>query len=177
MLKKYHWINPSFKRYWLRFFIQTLFIVVFMFLVMLTLIYGSTKHMDVLSAIGASSIAASAFNVFALPSSPVAMPHRIFGSYIIAIISGMGWHFVSPDLSKDLILSLTCSRCLASALSAGTTMLLMALLDFEHPPAMGLALGLVMDIWNDWTLFVVLIAVLALCAIKILLRSWLIDLL
>ena len=177
MIKSYQWINPHFRRYFLRFFFQTIFIVVFMLFVMVALIYGRTKPMDVLSAIGASSVAASAFIVFALPASQVSMPHRIFGSYVIAIICGISWHFLIPYINDIFPIGAMPARCVASAFSTGCTMLLMAMLDFEHPPAMGLALGLVMDVWDDWTLFIVIIAVLMLCVLKVMLRRWFINLL
>ncbi len=177
MRKKYLWINPHFRQHAFRFFFQTFLIVAFMFFLLLALVYGRTKPMDVLTAIGVSSVAASAFIVFALPSSQVSMPHRIFGGYTIAIICGVVWYFLGQELSRISGWPPTPVRCLTSAMSAGSTMLLMALFDFEHPPAMGLALGLVMDTWDDWTLFVVIVAVLVLCTLKFLLRRWFINLL
>lgn len=177
MQHPHRWINPQFRIYWFRFFIQTSLIVIFVFLVMMALVYGRAKPMDVLSAIGASSIAASAFVVFALPAAPIGLPHRLFGSYVIAMLSGIVWHYLGCSIGTEHLAMSTPVRCLASALSAGTTMFLMAFFDFEHPPAMGLALGLVIDAWDDWTLFVVIVAVLVLCTIKLLIKRWFINLL
>jgi CBS-domain-containing membrane protein len=171
-------LNVQFREHWLRFVTQTLMIVVFMFFVMMALIFGEKGHqLDVLTAIGASSLSASAFIVFALPSGAVAQPHRVLVSYVIAMVCGVSWHFFIPYIGAALPITSGVAACFGSALAAGCTMLLMAAFDFEHPPAMGLSVGLAMDVWDWWTLCVVLVGILVLCFAKYVFRGWLINLL
>jgi len=176
MANRYQWFNPKFTNNLGHFFLQALLITVFMSCVLVGLMYGRGAAMSILTAIGATSVASSTFVVFAVPSSPVSLPHRVIGGYVIGILAGICWHFVVLSWSHFFGTSDFVMQCIAGGLAAGTAMFVMGLLDFQHPPTMGLALGLVMDSWDDRTLIVVIVAVLAMCLIKWLLRRWLLDL-
>lgn len=63
------------------------------------------------------------------------------------------------------------------AIAVGLSVLVMVITDTEHPPAAGLASGLVLDEHNHWTVAVVLTGITSLIIIKTLLRPVLKDLL
>jgi len=176
MPSRYQWFNPKFTNNIGHFCLQALLITVFMFCVLLSLMYGRTGSISILTAIGATSVASSIFVVFALPGSSVALPHRVIGGYVIGILAGISWHYAALSWTHFFNTPDFIIHCVAGGCAAGTAMLVMGLLDFQHPPTMGLALGLVMDQWDDRTLIVVVVAVLVMCLIKWLLRRWLLDL-
>lgn len=62
------------------------------------------------------------------------------------------------------------------AISVGITMFLMVILDTEHPPAVGMSLGLVLNDWNYLTIIFIYTAVVIMYTVKYLLRNVLIDL-
>ena len=63
------------------------------------------------------------------------------------------------------------------ALAIGCTIFLMVLLNFEHPPACGMALGVVLNEFNLRVLFIVILGVAVLTALKTLLKPMLRNLL
>ncbi|MDR0887798.1 MAG: HPP family protein [Candidatus Methanoplasma sp.] len=84
-----------------------------------------------------ASLGASAFIAMAMPRSKLAKPRYFIGGYACGILWGivgnlmLGWF---PELHMAV----------AAGVAVGMTMLFMVLLDFEHPPACALALGLMM---------------------------------
>jgi CBS-domain-containing membrane protein len=84
-----------------------------------------------------ASLGASTFIAMAMPKSKLAKPRYLIGGYACGILWGivgnliLGW-FPSVHLA------------IAAGVAVGMTTLFMVLLDFEHPPACALALGLVM---------------------------------
>ena len=171
------WVNAQFKKHGWHFIFQSLLIFIYVFVLLMGLMYGRSPNLDILSAIGATSLASSAFMVIGLPKSNGAAPFRIFVGYALAGFSGMAWHYIAHLTIHTYGVPVIFSNCITGALAASTAMLLMAIFDAEHPPAMGLALGLVLEFWDDWTLLVILIAVVVLCLIKILFGRWFINLL
>lgn len=65
---------------------------------------------------------------------------------------------------------------ISSVLAVTLTMFLMALLNYEHPPAAGLSLGLIVEPWTTFTIFVIVVVVALMSLVKYLLQRWLIDL-
>jgi CBS-domain-containing membrane protein len=61
----------------------------------------------------------------------------------------------SPDLQGQ-------ARIVFGALSVGLAILLMVVMNAEHPPAADLALGFVLNEWNFWTVIVVVFAIVLL---------------
>jgi CBS-domain-containing membrane protein len=169
-------LNKNFSRHKGQFIVQIIIAVLFMFAVLLGLMLGRSAQLDVLSAIGATSLASSTFTVIALPRSPVSAPYRVFGGYALAAFVGVGWHFLARWGAGNIHLDPVVLRCIAAAAAVGTAVLLMAILDCEHPPAIGLSVGLVLEFWDDWTLLVILIAVILLCVIKLLFGRWFVNL-
>lgn len=169
------WINQKFFCHKWNFVWQSFFIIGFMFCVLLGLFLGrhiATARVEVLTAIGGSALSASAFITFALTDSPAGDPRRLFGGYIVALLSGVGWHFVVPHICVWMHCNRAIVESAAGAISAGIAMFFMGLFDFSHPPAMGLTLGLVLDYWDDRTIAVILIGAIVLCVLKKLLQPY-----
>ena len=62
------------------------------------------------------------------------------------------------------------------AVAVGLALLLMTMMNCEHPPAAGLALGLVLQGYHVVSLLIISVSVAILLVIKYLLRRWLINL-
>ena len=63
------------------------------------------------------------------------------------------------------------------AMSVGLAIFLMVITDTEHPPAAGLALGLILNEWSFLTIVVVLVGIISLSVIKFILKPVLKNLL
>jgi CBS domain-containing membrane protein len=129
-------------------------------------------------AIGASSLASSAYLVFTNPSSPVARYHRIIGGYLVSVLVGLLIHILLSHISQHMQIHTTIPHLfwITASIAVGISMLLMVLLGYEHPPAAGVALVLVLDINDYSTLFVILGAAAVLALLKKLLKYTLVDL-
>lgn len=93
----------------------------------------------------------------------------IVGTAISLAILFSGWGEVA-----------SCSRIswdLLAVVSAGLSMLLMAMTDTEHPPAAGTALGLVVVGWTPSAVLFALLRSVTLSAIHLVLRPYLKNLL
>lgn len=124
-----------------------------------------------------ASLGATTFIVFAMPSAYSAQPRGIIGGYVIGIIVGALFGIIARS---PYVTILPFSRALEytffSSLAVGITIFLMVVTNMEHPPAAGLALGLVLNSWDLVTLVYVLVAALVLASLKVLLAPYLIDL-
>jgi CBS-domain-containing membrane protein len=129
------------------------------------------------NAVTIAALGSSSFVVFAMPTTTSAQPRFLIGSYVIAILTGSLFHFIAhykpmTDYlpSADFILPV----CAAS--SVGLAIFLMVIFNFEHPPAGGLALGLVVNDYSGYALIVVLLGITMLAILKYVLKPILIDL-
>lgn len=123
-----------------------------------------------------ASLGASAFIAFAVPRSLNSAPRNLVGGYLVGMTVGMAmsgfYHVLTPlNLSVSSILLILCG-----ALATGLAMLTMVLTRTEHPPAAALALGLVFNEWDVTTVFVILLAIVALSTFKQFARPMLRDL-
>jgi len=80
-----------------------------------------------------ASIGATAFIVFAMPRSITAKPRNIIGGHLIGVFCGSLFALI-PHSSMW-------SSVLIYSIAVGFSMFLMVVLDAEHPPASGTALG------------------------------------
>lgn len=147
---------------------QPLCAFVFVWLVLYTLFLVSTNGL--LWAVGASSLASSAYAVFVAPGSPVARPWSIVGSYMVAMVNGgimslIAWCFqlmlTTPNSPANNYIIWTCA-----ALAVSFALIFMVIFDFPHPPASGIALVLVLEVRNLEALAVILIAAVVLALIR-----------
>jgi CBS-domain-containing membrane protein len=126
-------------------------------------------HAAIVAALGASS-----FIVFAMPKTVAAEPRRLIGGHIIGILCGLacyyGWHHTSVGGFFDTIEFL---HWLPAAIAVGLSILLMTILNFEHPPAAGTALGIVTHGWSIETVIFVVSFAVSLAIVGFLLKKYL----
>jgi len=132
----------------------------------LFLLLDLNQHSAILSTLGATI-----FVVFSLPHSFSSQPRRILGEYFWGTVIGILAHYI-------VLLPGTFSfpAILIGALAAGVTLFFMAATNAEHPPAAGLAVGLIFNPWALDTLFVIWGAIIYLSIMRYALGHWLIDL-
>lgn len=134
---------------------------------------------DALGAIGATSLGSSAFLAFVAHDTAMARERRMIFGYVLGIFFGalasvivhyMIHHGILPDCHSDL-------RVFFCAAVAMITMLCMTIFSCEHPPAVGIAIGLVLRHWDMPILTIVFVTVMVIAGVKAILRPWLLNLL
>lgn len=131
-----------------------------MFLVLLVL---SMQHAIVIASIGAT-----AFIVFIFPHSLTAKPRNVVGGHLIGYFCGL-LSTLLPHPTR--ILSI-----LSYSLAVGLSILLMTILDAEHPPAFGTALGTAITGYTYEALSTIIISTIVMIIIRHLLRKHLVNL-
>ncbi|MBU0711891.1 HPP family protein [bacterium] len=149
---------------------QSVLATISIFLVLIFL--DILEHTAIIATLGAS-----AFIIFIMPNSYISLPKQVLGGYIVGIICG--WlcfflmtgfiYFLSFIPEKVFVVSF-------GSLAVGTAIFLMAVIDFEHPPAVGVSLGLVLNQWNHQTIIFIIFALIIMLVVKKLLQPVLIDL-
>ncbi len=124
------------------------------------------QHSAIISTLGATI-----FVVFSLPHSYASQPRRILGGYFWGTVIGIGGHFLIITAGTHSL-----SLIMIGAGAAGITLFLMAATNAEHPPAAGLAIGLLYHTWSWEILLVIWGAIIYLSALRFFLGNWLIDL-
>jgi hypothetical protein len=168
--------KPPFKYYFFQLFGATLFICAVLF-VMDTY---SVSH--IIWAVGASSLASSAYVVFMHPHGLAAKPKNIFLAYTMAVIVGeiiramMLWYGASCHLPFNTIAA-NHHFWFAAAISVTTVMILMATFDIEHPPASGIALVLVVELCRHDIVDMIYGFMLLICIIQLICRPYMRNLL
>lgn len=116
----------------------------------------------------AASLAATAFTVFAVPSSVTASPRSVVGGHLVGVVFGSAFALMphGAGFHQDAVY----------AAAVGGAMLMMAATNTEHPPAAGTALGVVIAGFS-WRLALgVAVGAVVLAAIHTVLRPVLRDL-
>ncbi|MCB1827036.1 MAG: HPP family protein [Coxiellaceae bacterium] len=166
------------KSRWAHLIWQPLIAVMFVIVVLLFMDHFASS--DVLWAVGAGALSSSSYIVFGKPSGASAQPKNILGGYLVGIIVGFLLRIVIMHL-HDLDCGFLGTAHfhligLIAAFSVGMSLFVMSLLKFEHPPAAGMALVLVIDMRDYDEILLVLIAAVLLAIIRRLLSKKLVDL-
>ena len=124
------------------------------------------------------SVASAAFTIFVFPDSIASTPRRVIGGQLAAILAGAIFFGILhiPALASAAE-SMTLLPSVAAALAVGLSILIMVATNTEHPPAAGVALGLVIDPWQWSAIAFVLTGALILSVIRAVLRPKMINLL
>ena len=123
------------------------------------------------------AIASTAYIVFVIPDSVAATPRKVLGGHAVAVLVGgiLSYLFSFTFLGTLAVESRLFFDIIAAA-SVGLSILIMVSTNTEHPPAVGILLGVALQPWQ-WTTFVALvIAVFILAMIRWTFRAWLRDL-
>lgn len=127
------------------------------------------EHTGLVAALGATT-----FMIFTMPHRVSCRARFVVAGYVIGIAVGIAcsqaYDFL-PTWHTHAGLAVT------GGIAVGLSSFLMVATNSEHPPAAGVALGLVLQPWDYPTLFFVMGCVIALSVVKTLLRRFMIDLL
>ncbi len=130
-------IKNKFKKLWKYYLLQSLLAAAALFV--LVLVLGKDK-MVVISAMGAT-----AFIVFAMPTTVSAQTKNVIGGHLVGLASGAIFYFTPlPYYSLEY------------ALAVGIAIFIMVALDVEHPPAAGTALAVVINEVSPIDAFVII---------------------
>ena len=143
--------DPKFPSYWKTYLTQSSYAAAAVFFITLLL----SENPVVIASIGAT-----AFIVFALPNNIAAEPKRIIGGHFLGF-------FIGSCFAVFPFMDIIFFKAIWFALSIGFTILLMVVLDFEHPPAAGIALGMTLVGYSGSAAIAIIISVLSLAIIVI----------
>ncbi len=163
-------IDEKFRKYPAAYLVQPL--MAGLAIMVLMLFQHQLKSSALVAALGAS-----AFTVFTVPRAKSAQSKVLVGGYVCGVVAGVicrgllvaDW---LPQPGGDLDIM----EIIIAGLSVTLAMLLMVVFNFEHPPAAGIALGLVIGPWEPWNVVYVMVAIVTLSLIRHLLSRRLKDL-
>jgi CBS-domain-containing membrane protein len=125
-----------------------------------------------------ASLGATAFIVFTMPYAYSSKTRPLLGGYIVGIIVGITLNTIA---TSTIITSLQLPQNITiagfGAISVGIAIFVMVATDTEHPPAAGIALGLIINVWEPTTILYIIIAVILLTSLKKALKPYMLDLL
>ena len=125
MKKSIKKIDREFRQHWKNYVMQSILAT---FSVFIVLYFLSLQHAVIIASIGAT-----AFIVFAMPDSITAQARNVIGGQLVGLFFGFIFSlFPQSSLLYSIILY---------SLAVGTTIFTMVVIDVEHPPAAGTALG------------------------------------
>jgi CBS-domain-containing membrane protein len=124
-----------------------------------------------------ASLGSSIFLVFTRPHAFSSRPRPLLGGYAISIAVGAMCYALShlPGMAR-ILLSQETTFVVFSALAVGCAIFLMVITSTEHPPAAGMALGLVINSWDLSSLAVIMMAVVFMAILRRTLLGFMIDL-
>jgi CBS-domain-containing membrane protein len=124
-----------------------------------------------------AALGASAFVVFAIPNSYSSDPRRLIGGYIVGIIIGIICYYISTtEMISSFFVETNYSLIVFGAIAVGIAIFTMAVTNTEHPPAAGIALGLVINTWDWMTIVFTICAIIWLTGVRKLLKPYFMDL-
>lgn len=168
-------INNKFDKLPRCFYFQAAVLGTIIFIVLVAM--GKIANTAILGAVGVTSLSSSAFIAFALPNSQSAHFKNIIVSYLIAIVVGISFYYIGLQLTiMQTFISYDTVYELCGGATVAVAMLLMMITNTEHPPAAGLALGLVLEAWSGLTLLIIVLASITIGLLSRYLQPWIRDL-
>ncbi len=132
----------------------------------------------VTNAVIIAALGSSTFIVFTMPEAQVSKPRIMIGGYIAGVVAGSLCHYLSLwSLMEWTSFIHDSPHVVFGAMAVGLAIFLMVITDTEHPPAAGLALGLILNEWSVLTIVVVFVGIISLSVIKFILKPVLKNLL
>lgn len=163
-------LDPQFKNNAGRYLFQCALAALTILVVLLFL--DVIAHTAIIATLGAS-----AFIVFTMPHSYSSRPRSLLGGYFVGMSAGSLCYLLSCSrLLAPLVLTPRLSYVIFGALAVGVAILLMTVTNTEHPPAAGMALGLVLNQWDYSTVVFILAAVVFMTGVRHFLKGRLINL-
>jgi len=120
----------EFEAGWKHYILQSLAATAVIFILLLSL---SIRQEAVIIA----SIGATSFIIFAMPNTLTAQARNVVGGHLV----GLGCGLVSAVIVKYFAIEFSVFYSFVYAVSVGLSIFIMVVIDVEHPPAAGTALG------------------------------------
>lgn len=171
LLQEQTLLDKKFQKHKVKYILQCFLTTVCVFILLFLL--------DIISdRVIVASLGASAFIVFTMPHAKASSPRFLLAGYAIGIVTACvcvhlsalvlnGHQYIFDGISYNDIFG---------AVAVGLSVFLMVVTNSEHPPAAGLALGLVMDGCPPVSILVSVIGITALVLIKTALKRYMINL-
>jgi len=153
-------LDPKFPSHWKDYVRQSCYAVATVFLI--TIILADNP-------VVIASIGSTAFIVFTMPNNISAEPKRIIGGHLVGFFVGVCFA-VFPFMDVLLFKALWFSA------SVGVTIFIMVVMDVEHPPAAGTALGVTLVGYTNFSASAIIISVMLLAFIGHVAKPYLRDL-
>jgi CBS-domain-containing membrane protein len=156
MKKSFKKIDREFRQHWKNYVMQSILATIAVFIV---LYFLNLRHAVIIASIGAT-----AFIIFAMPESITAQPRNVIGGQLVGLFFG----FIFSLFPQYHIIMY--------ALAVGASIFTMVVIDTEHPPAAGTALGVAIT-GITWEVFVAVTAsIILLSIIHVLAKPYIRDL-
>ena len=160
MKKSIKKIDREFRQHWKNYVLQSILAT---FSVFIVLYFLSLQHAVIIASIGAT-----AFIIFAMPDSITAQPRNVIGGQLVGLFFGFLFSLVPPATML--------SSMIVYSLAVGASILTMVIIDMEHPPAAGTALGVALT-GITWEVFVaIVVSIILLSIIHVLFKPYIRDL-
>lgn len=160
MKKSLKKIDREFRQHWKNYVLQSILAT---FSVFIVLYFLSLQHAVIIASIGAT-----AFIIFAMPDSITAQPRNVIGGQLVGLFFGFLFSLVPPATML--------SSMIVYSLAVGASILTMVIIDMEHPPAAGTALGVALT-GITWEVFVaIVVSIILLSIIHVLFKPYIRDL-
>ncbi len=144
MKKSFKKIDKEFRQHWKNYVLQSILASVSVFIV---LYFLSLQHAVIIASIGAT-----AFIIFAMPDSITAQPRNVIGGQLVGLLFGFLFSLF-PQYPMIMY-----------SLAVGVSIFTMVVIDMEHPPAAGTALGVALT-GITWEVFVAIVVSIILLSI------------
>ena len=154
----------EFKAHWENYVFQSLLATVVVFVIFWAL--------GVREAVIIASLGATTFVIFALPHSLMAKPRNVIGGHIVGLGCGVIGALIAGLVPEQFELASNgAGHAAAYAISIGLAMFIMVVIDTEHAPAAGTALGVAINGFSmNIALTVILFSVLMILICRLLRR-------
>jgi CBS-domain-containing membrane protein len=129
------------------------------------------------STVSIATLGASTFIAFTMPHKRLSRPKLLIGGYLIGTMTGYLSYAIAiwTGLTEGGVV-IPQAMPFFGSVAAGLAIFLMVILDTEHPPAAGLALGYVVNGGSLGKVVALIVAISLVSVIKTLLKPILIDL-
>ena len=160
MKKSFKKIDREFRQHWKNYVLQSILATIAVFIV---LYFLSLQHAVIIASLGAT-----AFIIFAMPDSITAQPRNVIGGQLVGLFFGFLFSLVPHSAALSAIIVYSCA--------VGASIFTMVVIDTEHPPAAGTALGVAITGITLEVFVAVVISVVLLSVIHVLFKPHIRDL-
>ncbi|MCD8525288.1 MAG: HPP family protein [Gammaproteobacteria bacterium] len=123
------------------------------------------EHSAVFDAVALCSLLATAFAFFIMPRAPLTKLKNVLGGYAISLLSGVSFSLLAQKVLAYFPASADIVLMVFGLFSLFFVMVLMIALDYRHPPAMGLALALLILPWTSIGLLMIALAIFVMAGV------------